>query len=1020
MTSRFSDTKFFGINDSAQPEELPPGYAQSLLNLYCLGPRRGGGLLKTRPGKRAQLTTALGSRFHDGFPFLKADGTSCALIAAATSPARIRQWDKDAASSTELSSLGNFTMANTQFTRLNDWAFVCGATDGKLRRTNLDPTNPVYENCDGLTKPTRTIAAELVNTTLAAFNDPSDWAADLTGVTGTPLTITDADFVSASGAGSVTGPVNFGTGWFVAQGDVETDTGVDSGTPSDDYVRMDEPGSRIHTRDSALIANIVKTNANGIGNVNRYAMHFAMRFKYKTDFGSADSLIISVIGCDASGVELSRDTQTFSTASVGSIVNGSLWFSLADVLTDIEPETLRIEIEAGPSNRPGFPTLNGPYISFIEVDAITPPVTFTTAGDQVSITLSQPDADGEYAYIGDNRLALAVTDLDFSTVSRFAIPITVLAGVGNFPVRLGIRTGTDATDAEDNAALYTSDLSFETAANGITYLAGDLSSIDAADRDHVWFIELFFPQDIPAPSGVEYRGQTLLTFGPLVQAGNLSVNAAPYRWRYREKREKVINIPPSTSQGTIKSPASEAGGYLEPTTLKAQGQLTVSGSVPQNVENTAGAIVETITLEWFRSGGEYRDGLWRKVAEFNQDSNQSSGNGYWSWVASTRVFTDNSPDIALLNADILLDHEPPPANIIVLGVHSGGRLLAGTEEGVWVSQAAIGLESGLYWNSVNVESAGDLLLQGWFQPLSGSEITSGGRMQAFVPIDDRSMVLFQNTPYILTGTGPTNFDLRRASFVSGIGPISQRAVCLFEGRGWILAQDGLRAVSVADAPIVSEKIETRLNPGVMWEGNPLNAAAYAQASVFATADRVFVSVPKQGSSAVDVTYVFDLRQGEWYPWEMGEICGGFAFQGDADANDAYVFDAGGQIYKLGPEFGDTATRAGSASGVPVQIKSRHFTGEDHRIKAEYLSVVVECDSAPTLTLTTRADPDAPTPGGREYALTYTGDTGQTITGELKQGGQVYGRAIQYQLDATTTDPLTIRAVGLFATRGEPI
>ncbi len=1004
----FQDKRFFGLNDAVAPEDLPPGFLTDLKNVFVqAGQGQQGGLLKTRPGKRAQLTSALGSPIYAVYPFRQSNGTqSCFFAAGNTTTARIYRWDKGGTTVAAYDGgggrpdLGTFDATKVQFTRIDDYLFITGNTDGKLRRTNVTTA----EVSTGLTTPTRTLVSTLVNTVLASFGTAANWKADF--VTGAadnaPLTVTDPQFVSALAAGTITAPNNIGTGWFAVSGVLEAVTNVDPSATGDAYIQLDEPGSAVQTRSNVLIANTTKDNTNGIGNTVRRPVHFFVGFRYKTVRGSSDSVIVTLDALDNSGTlpPLATQTQVFSTTNAGNVIYVGLWFSFAGILDDSQIIKLRLTLTAGPTNISGSP---GVFVSFVDVFGYVPKVAFASAGTQITVSQTPLPAkmpDVTKAFVGQQRLALDLTAAtDYRNISKIAIPITYNVAFTSVRVKLGFRVGANAAAAKVAAPYYTSEMVMTAdPVTGQTYLSADLTAI-TANLQNTWYVELYFLDDLAMPAGVNHTGQALLTLGPLSQAGNLTINRA-YRWRYREYKAGV------------RSGASTGGGYLIPTTLQAQGQTVVSGSLPEN----SGATI----IEWFRSGDATGDGQSRLIASVTLGADAVGPNNYWTWVNSTRTFTDNTPDVAILDADVLIDHEQPPDNVLAIGVHAG-RLLLGTATGIWISQPSRGVETGLYFNSVN-DPTQPIPAEGWFEFLSGNENASSGSIQRFLNMEDRTIALFQNLPYFLYGTDPTNFELRRGDSQAAVGAIAPRAACIWNpgsnalySRAFFLAPDGLRSIGLDGMRVDSGPIEKRLNPAGIWEGAALNAAAYASASLFVASDRLFLSVPKPGDTAVSATYVLDARANCWYDWEMGPVSGGFVFAGEGDAADTYVVDTAGQIYQLGFAFGDTATQAGSVTAVAQSVTSRRMVEGSADLVAQYLSVDILAQSAVTLTITVFADPESPLAAGKTFTQTYTLASGENLIRRLKMPPRVRGRALLWSLSASTTDALILREVHLLTT-----
>lgn len=973
-----TSSPFAGM-DTGTPELLSPGVFSVLDNVVI-----DRGLIRTRPGKRARLTTALGTAIYECLPYINALGQEFVLFSSGTG---IYRWQRGQNTVTLVSGSVTFTAADVQMVRLDDFVFIAGASGGnagKLYRYRI--STGAFESAMGLTTPTRTLSVAGGNTVLA--NLPAfTWAAD---VGNNALTVPGWNFANASTTGRGVGSTledSPNQAWTVTAGEVEAtpanyEDPIYSGVK---FLRLDEPGSAV--RSYAAIANPAKTNANGVGATTRRPVHVSLSLRV---YGQVDATCeATIIAYSDSGgtAEIARQTRTFAnTALVGGLnyQTATRLFSFADSVNDTEIVSWRIELMAGTNNRAGSDT--GIYVTRVQLSTVTNNVAFTASGATVTVTVQQNPTDKDRVTLGDMRLAVPVSSpvavKDFSGLQQIAIPFAWVQTVEEYQVLLGFRENTTTT------AFYSAPLTLTTDA-GKTYLTTDVSDI-VGNLGTVRYVELYFTRDIVLAEARSDSNFPLFTVGALLSAGNLTVDGAAYEYIYVEESGAGLE--------RVQSKASAISAGFSPTSVRAQGNLTVSGSVPENTSSK---------LTVYRRGGTFEDGLWRLLATFSPGADTSGTN--WVWTSSSRLFQDNIPDGALTQAEVFYDHDVTPLNVRALGVF-GGRLAAGVVDRLYLSQIEYGARIGLYWNLVNDPTAANIAIQGFSVRLSGNDGAKGGDfIQRILAHETRLVILFRDSLHLFYGADPLSFETRR--FEGRNGCVAPRTATIAEGRLVWLADDGIRAFDGTAIANISGAIERGLNPASAMIGPPLNATAYAQAVLVAHGGRLFLTAPKAGENSISVCWCYDTRADVWTRLLLGTVSGAFAFY-----NAVCFADSGGQLYQLGPEWGDTAAAGGAVTAVPVVIQGRTITTFARWIHAERFSANMECaDDDAVATLKVIGDGDAT---AKMWSLDFTFGAGRADTCPLKVNGNVRGTGLIPRIEAETIQPFVLHRWQLMAAEGQ--
>lgn len=1002
---------------SNNPDLLDPGVFTQADNAVW-----DSGILRTRPGLRAQLTTPLG-QIGSGVTFVAYDGNAYALVVAGgANNAGIYLWKEDDAAPTAValwspvSNLGVnptsipvlFNRDAVQFAIYGDFIFISGATDNKLYRFRFLTTGFLFESATGLLRPTYGLTSALTNADLvglvAGVTPTTRFAQD---VGNGDMAVPDSDFTSGAIA----------TAWTIVVPPVELDTNVDPANLGDKYCRMDD-GEIILTTGIAVPD---KTNTQD-SRTGRKPIHFHVKVTMARQY-DRESMLITLIGYDVSGNELGRSPATvFKNAAfgIGSAVQ-EVQAVIALPLTERGGlDNIKVRVTPGPTNvatgafGPWFRDLQiFPDCALYILDNSTGVI-----GVKSYYLQNQPGSGGPIdspityntVSIGEDRLSYHfASDPHFEQVAKIAIPYTEAIPFASFPLRLGLRSGIGADPT------YTDILERFTDDDGQKYLVTDLSVLTTPQRTTIQYLEFYFESDLPVPAGYTNYGQTLFTLGDILQAGRLTADAN-YSYRVREYD--------TDNSGVIVSPATDRTGAILATRAKAQGQVTFSAGPPTNTALTNRpplmAGTHSASIEVWRDGGTFEDGLDRLVARFQSGASITfaTNGGLWAWDDMNHIFTDNTPDILLIGAATLEDHDATPTSIVSLATFAS-RLVASIGAVLHLSQAITGRATGLYWTNVYDPEAPNAESQGQVKSISGGAGFAGSEVVSMTVHLSRLAILMANTMFLLVGTRPP-FEIPPQQADTNYGGISHQSVIVSSQELVYLSEDGLRVYNGRDTSLLTRDIEQLLNPYGLLNGPALNVAAYKLAFVSAQASRVYLSAPLPGGSAIAVLYIYDRRVGVWTRWLTGNLSGCLRF---ADADKVYFTGANGQIYRLGPEWGDTATRVGSATGVTLTLTGRNFMNRGRSITGQRFTANVECaDATPSYVFTATADEDGV---AKRFTYTIAPGTGRkrlplkkTRPGE-KVSPNVDGARLALGLTVTTINPVTLHSWELNASIGVP-
>lgn len=1043
-TTIFSEPAFFGLDANNPPDQLAPGYLTVCDDAVMVGGADGTGAdLQTRPGFRAQFTSAIGTNIYIGRGCIFRDSSSPPnqyyIFPAGPTPTStsgvLYVWLKGATSPTAITLPGgvNLVAGNAQIERFDTYVFITGWTDGKVYRYKPvagDLANNL-EGITGATTPTYSVAASLTNKTLAAMNTAANLIADLQHGTITP---DNATFVNGSGSGIVSPNIlDPGTDkWVVNGGTVDCHSVPDTNGTNQNFVRLDAVGDSFITKPSVFYTNQAKTtpyNATASENVPRYATSWKVPVQFRATFPS-DIVTVTLFAYSTnSGTPTPVATMTgtlYGTNTANTTVLSTLYLSASGQCDDTQPHYLKLQftcVSGNPSGSYG-PYVWSPSILTDETAAIEiipsasafngALIAYPAASDFTILRSNNWHISIDYG--SENGLSTSGNGVDLTSRSQLALKFaTYITGIPTPRAKLRLRNGTTRALAIASASPQdTPELQVFTASDGSKYLTADISTLT---RDKVWFIDIILITDVVQQGS---GGQSAYLIGPIIDAGNLSVGYATYTYAVRERTATTNYL----SQSAFASPG------LNPNLVQATARLIFSVTPPTNT----GAVTEI-----WRAGGTEIDGLYRKVAEITSGGVVSSpyNSAYVTFgvvapFVTATVFTDTTPDSALQGAITMVDHTAPafgssgawgPATSVAVFAQ---RLAIGTQTGsanttapgIFLSQVNFGGEIGLYWDIANNLAANNVATQGWYRRVSGNEnANSGTAIVRLIPYQQTLVLLFKDMLAVIYGTDPTSFDLSRYQGTVQRGAIAANAVTVFDNVIWFLAEDGLRTWDGGSISAASTRIDRALVPQATLTGTPLSATAFGLCSLFTHAKSLYLAAPFTSSDS-DTAGLYILSGSSWMRWNKVKASGGFVFASAADQNDLYLTDGAGMLYKVtGGTFGDTATLAGSVALVTLSIASRWYISPSRRIRGERGAYTgFSNDAAPVFTFT--VIPDQNTAIQDQHV--FTGGVGETsVTPEmLSLSSQVRGRSLQITwagVPGTATNYVQLRRLELIAT-----
>jgi hypothetical protein len=513
---------------------------------------------------------------------------------------------------------------------------------------------------------------------------------------------------------------------------------------------------------------------------------------------------------------------------------------------------------------------------------------FTTAG---SVVVSQGGVAVSDSIVFSRDLYLITTlgaAIDLRGRNRVVLALTAAPGVLSIPARLvfynGGNLGSGGTKQVSTPLVWDVATGYATAEIGA--VAANLSDV------RQWGIE--FTADWTVP-GIQASGTSeLVTIGALSESGNLLSEAGVF---YR-----LVAVD-ATADGTnllnvLQSDGSRPSAVIETTLAESMCVVTIPSSFPSG------------TTRWklFRFGGGLPDGEGRLVlylatgdATFAYGADAAKGaspfyaqlaNPYVSWNATSKEILDNTPDEWLVGSERFISGRELPPSAPVEVAAWRGRVWLGKGQEIYASWLVdADTNAGLYWTRLgSAQGDAEGRLKGWYRLLG---LDAGDTIQRIIPLKSVLVVLCQWSVWVVTGSEPGSFDVRKVELREQLGIYARRAATVIDDVLYFLSQDGLYTFDGSRAQRVSDMIRgTSEDSGLV----PTTSACMTYA-----AEKIYLS------SSGD-TWIYHLPQEtEWRGWTKRSA----TFVDAIRLNGVLVAAIGTNLYKLG-----------GASGASCVVKTR--------------------------------------------------------------------------------------------------
>lgn len=952
-THRYIDRAFSGMDAFTPPERLPSGVAQ-LIDNFLMTP---GGALVSRSGFQGQLSTALGGPVYFARDrYIMPDGSVRLIFACA---GKLYRYTPGATSAVEIQKTGSVSFAftsaaNVRFAQWGKYVFLldAGDTTGAIWRVDVGAGGQAV-SLSALTRPTAPPVATLGLKVLNALA-PADWSPD---------TFSNAN-VNLCGnprfTGGSSGGADCGDYWAILRGAPDCQDTADNGSlpplaSGDKWLHLDNSGDVLALcKDSAGTLSYLD---NGYAENSKWsssadARRYCERFLFKCRAVK--------LGTDAKAFTIR--IQFFSDAATPTDDVVPLYQHEITVLPSVigkdelvrEVIDLRGQIPSGirylrlffMPNEAGASTPHGPFVTDIELQAIHPywevpspllsEAGFIPVGDDVSIL--------EGLYLAFN----ASGTINASGLNRLALTLSTPATFTPLPSVYFRFKDASGNVWDSPPTVFSSAISI------------DITEMPEAMKAAIDRFAMVFAEDAQV-SGLKVSRTPASTrcafyINDLVEPGNLSVGT-PYSYLFSD-----FNADDDTyAEGGIESSGSPDSERITTTTIQGRTVVTLpSGFSPAG----------DYFLIWRRGGVvPNSDTRPRLVAMVPVGSDASGTN--WSWVSSTRTFTDNVPDTDLWFADAyLVGRDSPPLGGRCLIVHAQ-RLFVGVYNATtkvnniyasWLLDG--GTDAGYYFTNAPDPSDLEGQIKGGLLLERGD---AGDRIQALAsmippesqqndPLAAHLLVLKETSPpSILTGSrGGVGVDgafrLLPATTEKGAGCIAPQSAEFVHGVWWATASGILTLGGSRITPV-------SLALGSLLTLKDIGKDRYSQVFTLWHARKAFVLLP--GASTADgVIYVWDEQAPQGSRWTRMSAPAGFVsgvtLSGGQDTGDVYLGGRDGQIY-LYTGTSDKATPAASATGIPLALTTRKY-GQDESGPVTFFAeqqaqeVQLEMETGASLTL----------------------------------------------------------------------
>jgi hypothetical protein len=749
---------FRGLDLSQPAEQLGPGYLTRADEVILEA-----GNIAPRPLLASQLSSPLASAAYGLTPF-RSSGTSYALF---VSDGKLYKWEDGASLTTEITDGGSSltaVSASSFMTTLSGYAYLVDGA-ASLRRVSLSGSSVA----SGLSAPSAPGAGRTSREIGAAS---ATWLQQTAIATTGLIPDADSNFPSATTFWTLDGGASFG--WTIAaNGDeaVLLDT-LSEGAHSDPMVVPS--GSRVFYFECEIAAR------NGqIGNPQECVDVVVSAY---SDTGGSSAITGGSV------------TKRSDFASSSPTVKVKLLFDFRGLAT--APASLRVSLFQ-PFDRDDDGT-NGKG-TFVNRAKLYPASMNFALGGSVSVAQGGVGVTDSILLTRGLYLLTAVSSTSLVGRNRLSVAVRGGAGVLSLPAKLIFYQGN--TLAGGGTKYSSTPIDWDVA-TGIG--TAEIGAVAASLTDvRQWGLE--FTADMPVTGILATGALEVLQIGSLSESGNLLSDSGVF---YR-----LVAVD-ATADGTnllnvLQSDGSGPSSVVEITRAEAMGLVTIPSSLPSG------------TTRWklFRFGGGLPDGEGRLVlylasgdSTFAYGSDVSKGtspfyaqvaNPYVSWNATSKQVLDNTPDEWLVGSERYVSgRELPPSAPVEVAAWRGRVWLGKGQElyASWLVDADT--NAGLYWTRVGSQDA-EGRLKGWFRLLG---LDAGDTIQRVVALKSVLVVLCQWSVWVVTGSDPTNFDVRKVELREQLGLYARRAVTVIDDVLYFLAEDGLYVLNGSAVERVSDWI----------------------------------------------------------------------------------------------------------------------------------------------------------------------------------------------------------------------
>lgn len=897
---------FFGVDHWSNPQDMTGGYllgADNMLNRQ--------GVLYVRPGLAGQFggtpasSSSASPSSSSSSAYVDVGATSWAILPGPnyglalftdtfgatwllfTSGGKLYKSQQASGYRTELldTSLAsyNFSSAVAQAVVFQDYAYIVDGAHA-LVRVDLNGGFPAYP----MQAPTTSPPASLTSTLLFQANNAGNWSFDGQS---TP----DGNLVAPYG--QINAPGN-------------TWTGLPTGGASEPgpYYNIISAGSGIYPGTGAAPDKIAVAHLTGNANLYPSRFHLIVPCIKDTQAGNASfnaivtpydasmnqlsgAFVVNIVPA-ASTTQLTFADVIVDMSALGPVV-AFLQFELLNAISvqggnmyvstpQLYPITTQITFLSGATSTLAMPSISGGAVG-TSSSSMSSSSSSSSSSMSPSSSSSLPGFTNVSATDLGTTLDLQGTSFIFtfpatsSSSSRSGTSSSSGAPVGGIDLSninrlvIGVGNGQIASWQGLAVALYLQQNGpgqpWILADNGVTISADltgldcDISTLTAAQRTHITAIKLTFLLNVQWTSPL-YG----LPLGPITTPGNLSIGLADYQYYLTETAD-------IDSLDMIESNPSLASAPLTPTFAVAEALVNLAPGMPVNTGAPANVPLSQLKYNLYRLGGALSDT--RLVATVFANTSVAYGtdptNPYYSYNAATGQFLDNTPDLWIVEANLLsFSRDPMPSNGQAIAVYNG-RLAVAVGNVLDLSWLYNDSNSAALQTTL-VPNPDDpyYLIAGASFPVSADAsdiivamVPYGTPVVAGNQFGGGLAVFCKRSVYLVQGTNASNFSVQQFPYTPGVGLVSAKAVTRISPNELVFAGPDRLHVFPPSGDSPQKDVGLRIQPD-LYPVSPQtlqNPSAMSGWWMSYHDGRLYLGCPQPGQGQNTVVWGCDFRMG---------------------------------------------------------------------------------------------------------------------------------------------------------------